>query len=232
VYIARLNCPRRSSGEASIARSKNSRSRVQDPFASGSSRQERAKRAARAPRRRPRATLRSFRGSGHLEISDDVDMGSRTDRVARGGSPFTKSNIRVVYHLAVANAEKVCVRLSARHKTLSRSASGGVAGGSVASVTTGADILIINSSPATAVNRLVNLIGAWLRLHLRGFAASLSLSLSLSLPLLLSLRLSRFPILLHLQLRFSRGHAAIIRPRDAIRYMAEVRQQQLTVSSR
>jgi len=180
VYIARLNCPRRSSGEASIARSKNSRSRVQDPFASGSSRQERAKRAARAPRRRPRATLRSFRGSGHLEISDDVDMGSRTDRVARGGSPFTKSNIRVVYHLAVANAEKVCVRLSARHKTLSRSASGGVAGGSVASVTTGADILIINSSPATAVNRLVNLIGAWLRLHLRGFAASLSLSLSLS----------------------------------------------------
>lgn len=67
---------------------------------------------------------------------------------------------------------KVCVRLSARHKTLSRAgAPGGVASGSVASVTTGADILIINTSPATAVNRLVDLIGAWLRLHLRDFVS-------------------------------------------------------------
>lgn len=71
---------------------------------------------------------------------------------------------------------KVCVRLSARHKTLSRSAPGGVAGGSVASVTTGADILIINTSPATAVNRLENLIGAWLWLHLRDFASHATLS--------------------------------------------------------
>lgn len=75
---------------------------------------------------------------------------------------------------------KVCVRLSARHKTLSRSAPGGVAGGSVASVTTGADILIINTSPATAVNRLENLIGAWLRLHLRDFASHTVLSFALS----------------------------------------------------
>jgi len=171
VYIARLNCPRRSSGEASIARSKNSRSRVQDPFASGSSRQERAKRAARAPRRRPRATLRSFRGSGHLEISDDVDMGSRTDRVARGGSPFTKSNIRVVYHLAVANAEKVCVRLSARHKTLSRSASGGVAGGSVASVTTGADILSLSLSLSLSPSS--PLVASFAFSHLASPAASI-----------------------------------------------------------
>lgn len=41
---------------------------------------------------------------GIPEISDDVDIGSYEDRVARGGSPFTKSNIRVIYHLAVANA--------------------------------------------------------------------------------------------------------------------------------
>lgn len=72
------------------------------------------------------------------------------------------------------------MRLSARHKTLARSAPGGVAGGSVASVTTGADILIINTSPATAVNRLVNLIGAWLRLHLLG-TSILPPSLSFSL---------------------------------------------------
>lgn len=71
---------------------------------------------------------------------------------------------------------KVCVRLSARHKTLSRCAPRGVAGGSVASVTTGADILIINTSSATAVNRLENLIGAWLRLHLRDFASYAALS--------------------------------------------------------
>lgn len=75
---------------------------------------------------------------------------------------------------------KVCVRLSARHKTLSRSAPGGVAGGSVASVTTGADILIINTSPAPAVNRLENLIGAWLRLHLRDFASHVALSFASS----------------------------------------------------
>lgn len=68
------------------------------------------RRAARA--KRPRlalATLKSFLGGGpgHLEISDDVDIGSRRDRVARGGgSPFTESNIRVIYHLAVANARE------------------------------------------------------------------------------------------------------------------------------
>lgn len=56
----------------------------------------------------PLAILKSFqgRGPGHLEIRDDVDIGSRRDRVARGGSPFTKSNIRVIYHLTVANARE------------------------------------------------------------------------------------------------------------------------------
>lgn len=53
-------------------------------------------------------TLQSFRGSGYLEISDDVDIGSRIgiEWLSRGGSPFTKSNIRVIYHLAVANARE------------------------------------------------------------------------------------------------------------------------------
>jgi len=83
----------------SIARLENSRSEgacrprgTQDSLASGTPGESSA--------RAELATPRSFRGSGRLEISDDVDMGSRTDRVARGGSPFTKSNIRVVYHLA------------------------------------------------------------------------------------------------------------------------------------
>jgi len=54
------------------------------------------------------AILKSFQGGGpgHLEIRNDVDIGSHRDRVARGGSPFTKSNIRVIYHLAVANARE------------------------------------------------------------------------------------------------------------------------------
>ena len=54
------------------------------------------------------AILKSFQGGGpgYLEIRNDVDIGSRRDRVARGGSPFTKSNIRVIYHLAVANARE------------------------------------------------------------------------------------------------------------------------------
>jgi len=56
----------------------------------------------------PLAILKSFQGGGpgHLEIRDDVDIGSHRDRVARGGLLFTKSNIRVIYHLAVANARE------------------------------------------------------------------------------------------------------------------------------
>lgn len=65
----------------------------------------------------------------------------------------------------------MCVRLSARHKTL-RPAPRGVAGRSVAGVTTGADILIINTGPAIPTPVCFNLIGAWLRLHLRDIAPS------------------------------------------------------------
>lgn len=110
---------------------------------------------------------------------------------------------------------KVCVRLSARHKTLSRSAPGGVAGGSVASVTTGADILIINTSPATAVNRLENLIGAWLRLHLRDFASYATLSFASSfLPCFLP---SLFLLLSSIFVRV--WYIAILHPRNITLYI-------------
>lgn len=109
---------------------------------------------------------------------------------------------------------KVCVRLSARHKTLSRSAPGGVAGGSVASVTTGADILIINTSPATAVNRLENLIGAWLRLHLRDFASYATLSFASSFVA------SFLPFFLLLSSIFVRvWYIAILHPRNITLYI-------------
>ena len=46
----------------------------------------------------------------------------------------------------------------------------GLLAGSVAGVTTGADILIINTGPAIPTPVRFNLIGAWLRLHLRDIA--------------------------------------------------------------